>query len=173
MKSRTGQTSIRGELDAVPTGQRTGGPPGKGEAACAGPPQELIQAYLEGAEKTVQQQQMAIAILEEWDHLEEITRPEQDPEDTDDVREMLRLVFYRVLERRPLHSGTWTDRKPIATIDQTLTEEHKKDLTNARRRNKAEAEGKPMEITWGWSRTLWTEKNRQRWANSWQPSKCT
>ena len=65
---------------------------------------------------------MAIAIVEDRDHLEEIApEAQQDPEVTDDVREMQRPVFYHVLERRPFPSG-----KPIATSDQTSTESTRK-----------------------------------------------
>ena len=68
-------------------------------AACGGPPQELIQAFLERAKETGQQQEMAIAILEQRDHLVEIApRVEQDPEIADDVGEMRRPAFYRVLD---------------------------------------------------------------------------
>ena len=32
----------------------------------------------------------------------------------------------------------------------------------------AEAERELMEITWVWNRTLWTERNRQRWASEFE-----
>ena len=133
-------------------------------AASGGPPREMIEAYLERAERTRRQQEMAIEILEERDHLEEIApQAEQDPRVTDEVRDMQKPVFYQVMERRVLSSGTWVDRKPKPTIDTELTAEHKNELVSAWVRNKAEAEGDLMETTWDWDQTLWTHRNRQRW----------
>ena len=118
-------------------------------AGSGGPPQELIEAYLERAERTRRQQEMAIEILEERDHLEEIApQAEQDPRVTDEVRDMQKPVFYQVMERRVLSSGAWVDRKPKPTIDTELTVEHKNELVNAWVRNKAEAEGDLTETTW-------------------------
>ena len=55
---------------------------------------------------------MAIEILEEQDHSEEIApQAEQDPRVTDDVRDMQKPVFYKVMERRSLSSGVWVDKK--------------------------------------------------------------
>ena len=63
-------------------------------AASGGPPQELIEAYLERAERSRRQQEMAIEILEERDHLEEIApQAEKDPRVTDDVRNMQKPMF--------------------------------------------------------------------------------
>ena len=124
----------------------------------------MIEAYLERAERTRRQQEMAIEILEERDHLEEIApQAEQDPRVTDEVRDMQKPVFYQVMERRVLSSGTWVDRKPKPTNDTELTAEHKNELVSAWVRNKAEAEGDLMETTWDWDQIFWTHRNRQRW----------
>ena len=57
-------------------------------AASGGPPQQMIEAHLERAERTRRQQEMAIEILEERDHLEEIApQAKQDPTVTDEVRD--------------------------------------------------------------------------------------
>ena len=66
-------------------------------AVSGAPPQALVGAYLERAERTRRQQEMAI---EERDHLEEIAlQAEQDPRLTDEVRDMQKPVFYQVMER--------------------------------------------------------------------------
>ena len=53
-------------------------------AASGGPPQALFEAYLERAETTRRHQEMAIEILEERGHLEDITpQAEQEPVVTD------------------------------------------------------------------------------------------
>ena len=55
-------------------------------AASGGPPQALIEAYLERAETTRRHQKMAIEILEERDHFEDIApKAEQEPGVTDGV----------------------------------------------------------------------------------------
>ena len=67
-------------------------------AACGGLPHELIKAHSERAERTRPQQEMAMAIPEERDHLEEILpQAKQDPRIMDVVREMQRPLFYQVL----------------------------------------------------------------------------
>ena len=80
-------------------------------AASGRPTQELIEAYLERAERTRRQLEVATKILEERDHLEDIApQAEQDPEVTDEVRDMQKPVFYQVMERRALPSGAWLDK---------------------------------------------------------------
>ena len=100
--------------------------------ASGGPPREMIEAYLERAERTRRQQEMAIEIQEERDHPEEIApQAEQDPRVTDEVRDMQKQVFYQVMERRVLSSGAWVGKKPKPTIDTELTAEHKNELVSA------------------------------------------
>ena len=124
----------------------------------------MIEAILERAERTRRQQEMAIEIPEERDHLEEIVpQAEQDPRVTDEVRDMQKPMFYHVMERRVPSSGAWVDRKPKPTIDKEITAEHKDELVSAWVRKKAEVEGDLTEVTWDWDQTLWTHRNRQRW----------
>ena len=63
-------------------------------AASGGPPQALIEAYLERAETTTRHQEMAIEILKERDHLEDIApQAEQEPGITDGVRDMQKAYW--------------------------------------------------------------------------------
>ena len=72
-------------------------------AASGGPQQALIEAHLERAETTRRHQEMAIEILEERDHLEDIApQAEQEPQVTDGARDVQKQVFFQAMERRAL-----------------------------------------------------------------------
>ena len=110
-------------------------------AASGGPPQALIEAYLERAEMTRRYQEMAIEILQERDHLEDVAPQEQDPRVADEVRDTQRPVIFQAMERRNLSSGAWVDKKPKLAIDTELSMENKNELVTAWERNKIAAEG--------------------------------
>ena len=75
---------------------------------------------------------MAIEILEERDHLEDVApKAEQDPGVTDEVRDVQKTVFFQAMERRALPSGAWVDAKPKMTIDAQLSLESKSELITA------------------------------------------
>ena len=75
-------------------------------AASGGPPQALIGAYLERAETTRRHQEIATAILEERDHLEDIApQAEQDPGVTDEERDVQKPVFFQAMEGRASHQA--------------------------------------------------------------------
>ena len=133
-------------------------------AASGGPPQALIEAYLERTETTRRHHEMATEILEERDHLEDIaSQAEQEPGITDGVRDVQKPVFFQAMERRALPTGGWVDVKPKMTIDAESSVENKNELISARVRNKAVAGGELVEVAWDWEQILLIERNRQRW----------
>ena len=83
-------------------------------AASGGPPQALIEAYLERAEATRRHQEMAIK--EERHHLDHVA-PQEDQRVADEVRDMQKPAIFQAMERRALPSGAWVDKKPKLTID--------------------------------------------------------
>ena len=65
---------------------------------------------------------MAIEILEERDHLEDIApQAEQEPGVKDEARDVQNPVFFHAMERRALPSGAWVDAKAKMTIDAELS----------------------------------------------------
>ena len=83
---------------------------------------------------------MALEILEERDHLEDIApQAEQEPGVTDGVRDVQKPVFIQAMERRALPSGAWVDVKPKMSIDAELSLENKNELTSAWVRNNTAA----------------------------------
>ena len=79
-------------------------------AASGGPPQALIEAYLERAETTRRHQEMAIEILEERDPI--ASQAEQDPGVTDETRDVPKPVFFQAMERRALPTGACVAANP-------------------------------------------------------------
>ena len=107
---------------------------------------------------------MAIEILEERDHLQDIApQAEQEPGVTDGIRGVQKPVFFQAMERRALPSGAWVKVKPKMTIHAEQSLKNKIELISAWVRNKTAAGGKRIEVAWDWEQTLWTERNRQRW----------